>query len=163
MAPSIPGDRVEPGGAVRAKGRESKAELSNQVADLIGVASRMIRRAAHRDFGPLGVTPGQMRALRTIARRGGVTRMSDLADDLRIARRSATSVVDDLEAEQLVQRSADPEDRRGVLVSITPKGSDLLETITDRHRVAASEITASLSRDELEQLRGLLRLVCHEG
>ena len=59
---------------------------------------------ANHDLGPLGVTWAQVRALRTVARCGGPVRMSELADRLGIARRSATSVVDELVERGLVGR-----------------------------------------------------------
>ncbi|MDD0859754.1 MarR family transcriptional regulator [Arthrobacter alpinus] len=43
----------------------------------------------------------------------GDVRLKDLAERLRIAPRSATEVVDQLEAKGLVRREADPSDRRG--------------------------------------------------
>ena len=84
---------------------------------------------ANRDLGPLGVTWGQVRALRTLARCDGPVRMSELADRLGIARRSATSVVDELVERGLVARHADPTDRRAVEVAVTPAGSRLLDDL----------------------------------
>lgn len=139
-------------------GRSIPADpLSAEVADLIGTVGRRIRRATSRELGPLGVTWGQVRALRTLARCGGPVRMSDLADRLRIARRSATSVVDELADRGLAVRQPDPTDRRAVAVTVTPAGWALLEGLTDRRRSAAAELTASLSPTELAQLRDLLQ------
>src|SRR5262245_50059742 len=64
----------------------NRVETSAEVADLVAALSRRIRIDASRDLGPLGVTWGQVRALRTLARAGGPLRMSDLADRLDIAR-----------------------------------------------------------------------------
>lgn len=130
---------------------------SADVADLIAAVSRRIRRAANRDLDPLGVTWGQVRALRTLARCGEPVRMSDLADRLRIARRSATSVVDELAERGLVARSADPRDRRAVTVEVTPAGWALLEQLTASRRTAAADLTSSLTGAELATLRDLLR------
>jgi DNA-binding MarR family transcriptional regulator len=134
----------------------SRAETSTEVVDLIGAAARRIRTAANRELGPLGVTWGQLRALRTLARVDGAVRMSDLADRLGIARRSATSVVDDLVARGLVERRADPDDRRAVEVAVTPTGVRLLDQVRVRRRQAATELMADLSAAELVALRDLL-------
>ena len=49
--------------------------------------------------------------------------MSELAARLDIARRSATSVVDELVERGLVERHADPADRRAVAVVVTQLAS----------------------------------------
>lgn len=134
-----------------------KEGASADVADLIAAVSRRIRRAANHDLEPLGVTWGQVRALRTLARCGKAVRMSGLADRLRIARRSATSVVDELAERGLVARSSDPDDRRAVTVDVTPDGWALLERLTARRRAAAAELTSSLTAAELTTLRDLLQ------
>ena len=134
----------------------TRAEMSAEVADLVGAAARRIRLHANRDLGPLGITWGQMRALRTLAHCDGPVRMSDLAARLGIARRSATSVVDDLVERGLVARHADPTDRRAVEVAVTPAGIRLLDDLRARRHSAAGELTAALTLAELTQLRDLL-------
>jgi DNA-binding MarR family transcriptional regulator len=132
-------------------------DVALEVGDLIASVSRRIRRAANRDLGPLGITWSQLRALRTVAGSDGAVRMSDLADRLGIARRSATSVVDDLVTLGLVERRADPHDRRAVDVAVTPKAHRLLRRLHDRRRSAAREVTAALSPADLARLAALLR------
>ena len=83
--------------------------------------------------------------------------MSELADRLGIARRSATSVVDELVGRGLVERSADPADRRSVAVDMTPSGWQLLDGFTAHRHAAADEFTAGLTSAELTSLRDLLR------
>ncbi len=134
----------------------TRVETAAEVADLVAATSRRIRIAANRDLGPLGVTWSQVRALRTLARCDGPVRMSDLAERLGIARRSTTSVVDELVERGLVERLADPGDRRAVEVGVTPAGHRLLDDLRTRRRTAASELTAALSTAELATLRDLL-------
>jgi len=86
-------------------------------------------------------------------------RLSDLAERLRVAPRSATEVVDGLVERGLVTRGPDPSDRRAVLVDLTAAGH---RTVTDIHRsqaAAADETFGSLSERDRAQLRRLLRRV----
>jgi len=138
-------------------------ELSAEVADLIAGVGRRIRRATNHDLEPLGVTWGQVRALRTLGRGDGPVRMSELADRLRIARRSATSVVDELVERGLVARAADPADRRAVTVAVTPAGRALLEQLVTRRRAAAADLTSPLTPAELATLRDLLTRIAPSG
>ena len=134
------------------------ADLATEVADLLHSVNRTIRRAA----GGMGDahSPGQMRALRVIWRGTEPPRMSELADALGIARRSATSVVEDLERLGLVERVDDPVDRRSVRVRLTEAGRRRMAAARRRRLDAAAKVLGRLDETELASLRGLLaRLV----
>src|SRR4051794_13856317 len=93
-----------------------------EVADLLHQVNRMIRRQGQVEAGPDGVTGSQMRAMRVLAASVEPMRMSELAVRLGIARRSATSVVDELEESGAVERIDDACDRRAVGVRLTALG-----------------------------------------
>jgi DNA-binding MarR family transcriptional regulator len=131
--------------------------LADEVAELLVGLARHTREVARRDLDPLGVTWAQVRALRAVARGDGPMRMSHVADRLGIARRSATSVVDELERRGLVERRSDPADRRAVTVQVTEKGRELLADLDRRRHAAAGAMAAALSDEDLRTLRDLLR------
>lgn len=132
-------------------------DVAAEIADLIHGVGRRIRAIANEGLEPLAVTPAQARALRTLANAGRPMRMSDLAERLRIARRSATTVVDELAARGLVERLADTDDRRAVLVAVTAAGRHIVAELADRRHDAARKLSAGLSRADLVALRALLR------
>ncbi|MGH2540699.1 MAG: MarR family winged helix-turn-helix transcriptional regulator [Actinomycetota bacterium] len=136
---------------------EAADPLGDEVAHLLLAVTRRARSAVNKDLGPLGVSWSQVRALRTLARHGEPIRMSELAERLGIARRSATSVVDELAERGLVTRRRDPDDRRAVAVEVAAAGWSLLDELDHRRRAAASRLTSVLSRRELVTLRNLLR------
>src|SRR5688500_11281333 len=138
-------------------GTPTKAAISDEVADLLHRVNRRIRATANEDLGPLGVTPAQARALRTLARSDGPIRMSELADRLRLARRSTASVIDALAARGLVARRPDPVDRRAVAVEVTPAGWSMLDEVERARRAAAARVAGGLDRRDLVALRDLLR------
>lgn len=135
----------------------SRIPVELEVADLIHAANRRIRTATYQDLDPLDVTPAQARALRVLHRAGGRMQMSELADRLRIARRSATSVVDELVGRGLVARHDVPSDRRAVVITPTTTGSELLAELTGRRLAAARGVLAALGEHDLATLRDLLR------
>jgi DNA-binding MarR family transcriptional regulator len=134
-------------------------DLATEVADLLHHVNHTIRRQAVVESDPNGVTSSQMRAMRTLIRRGAPMRMSELADALGIVRRSATSVVDDLEHSGLVERIADPADRRAVGVQLTDTGHKVMADARRRRRTAAGRVLAPLGESDLEALRSLLERV----
>ena len=74
------------------------------------------------DAGPVGHHPGPLAGAARAAAGTAPMRLSELSDRLHIAPRSATEVVDALEARGLVERRPDPSDRRATLVELTEHG-----------------------------------------
>lgn len=99
---------------------------------------RTIRRFLHFSENAAraaGLTPQQHQAL--LAVRGhpeGSPSVGDLADSLQLQPHSAAGLVDRLVRQELVTRVGDAKDRRRVLVHITPRGAELLESLTATHR-----------------------------
>ena len=132
-------------------------DLAADVADLLHQVNHRIRRQAAETLEPLGATTAQMRAIRALARRGTPMRMSELSEALGIVRRSATSVVDDLEQLGFARRVDDPTDRRAVGVELTPAGRKVMADARRRRRAAAGQVLEPLADHELRTLRDLLQ------
>lgn len=130
---------------------------SAEIADHLEFLSRRMRHAARTQFEPLGLTPSLARAMGIIGRAKEPIRMSDLADRLRIARRSATSVVDELAERGLVARSDDATDRRAVVISLTSEGHALMHEMRARRRKAGAQLVAGLDSTDQQTLLELLR------
>jgi DNA-binding MarR family transcriptional regulator len=135
------------------------SDLATDVADLLHHVNHAIRRQASADAEPSGITSSQMRALRVLSRRGSPMRMSELADALGIVRRSATSVVDDLEQLDLAERIGDPTDGRAVAVQLTHAGRKAMADARRRRRTAAGRVLQPLDESELDSLRALLQRI----
>ena len=127
------------------------------VLDGLFGATRRLRAASARALAPLGLTPFQERAVRVVTRSDpdGI-RMGELADRLGVVPRSATGVVDDLEAAGLVRRTPDPISRRSVLVSLTDQGQLLQDDLRSARRAAGEELLAPLDSDQRRSLADLL-------
>lgn len=80
-------------------------------------------------------------------------RLGALAGWLQIAPRSATEVVDALEAQGLVARTPDPADRRAVLVGLTDQGRQVATEIRAARRAATETLLDELSSGDRAQLR----------
>lgn len=150
------------------------------LGDLMHVVFRRLRRRWSAQLEPLGVTPHQVRALRGVAEGagGGIgsgagaraasrpvadddagVRLRDLAERLRIAPRSTTDVVDQLESRGLVERAADPADRRAVRIRLTDAGRGLLRRVHEARRTEAADFFAVLAPADRAELARLLARV----
>ena len=133
--------------------------MENDLADLFLKAAKRIRRHQVERLAPLGLTPAQSRALRVIIGTEGPLRMTDLARRLDIVPRSATTLVDALEADGLVTREPDPANRRSLLVRPTDEGRAVRARIAGTRREAAREVLSPLSDAQRETLRDLLTVI----
>ena len=90
-------------------------------------ASEAISRAA-------GVTQQQYQALLAIkATDHGEMTMKDLAETLLLTHHAAVQLVDRLTKAGCAQRTQSQEDRRVVLLTLTPQGDDLVNELAERH------------------------------
>ncbi|MGN6030191.1 MAG: MarR family winged helix-turn-helix transcriptional regulator [Thermomicrobiales bacterium] len=87
------------------------------------------------------LTLPQLRSLRAIAASDGGMLTSILARHLRSAPPTVTRIVDGLVERGLVERQADPDDRRRWRLVILPPGADLLDTYESRlHDILAARL-----------------------
>lgn len=84
--------------------------------------TRQLRR--HRSDN--GLTLNQQQVLGEVSR-SGVTTPAELAARLHVRVQSLTDAINNLDAEGLIARRTDPDDRRRQLIEITTAGTDLLE------------------------------------
>jgi DNA-binding MarR family transcriptional regulator len=129
---------------------------SGTLSELLMHAARAQRRRWRELLEPWGLTPSQSRALRVLGDRDA-TRVSDLADALRIAPRSATEVADGLETRGLVERAADPADRRAVLLRLTDAGRAIRDEVAVARAADARTFFGRLEAEDRAALARLLR------
>ena len=132
------------------------ADAVGQLAELLMQATTRLRRGSAKELAPLGVTFGQARVMRVLARAREPMRMADLAAALEIVPRSVTTVVDALEEAGLVCREPDPHDRRSVLVAPTTAGHAALERMNRARRATAEDLFGRLTERDRATLLNLL-------
>jgi MarR family transcriptional regulator, organic hydroperoxide resistance regulator len=82
----------------------------------------------------------------------GPSRMSIIASSIGIAVSTATGIVDNLVRKGLVTRSADPEDRRLVICSLSPQGRDTMSMMWTLGQLQMKKLLHGLSVEELEKV-----------
>ncbi len=140
---------------------EGQTDISAKLAELLTRASWRLRINERKALAPHGLTFAQARALRTLVDAGPI-RIGDLAAALEIVPRSATSRVDDLEEAGLVSRSADPDDRRSVIIAVTSQGQELVNRLRAERRVGAENLFAPLSAEDKAELLRILSTLTND-
>ena len=85
-------------------------------------AARELQARLDSALDEIGLSSGKVGVLKTLAKAEKPVPLSELAECNKCVRSNVTQLVDRLEADGLVRREADPDDRRGTLASLTPEG-----------------------------------------
>jgi DNA-binding MarR family transcriptional regulator len=85
-----------------------------------------------------------------------------VADMLDLSPSAMTNRLDRLEEDGLVTRARDTEDRRSVLVSLTPRGEEVVGQAVERQAKEESSLLAVLSEADQRRLNALLRALSLE-
>lgn len=104
-----------------------RSELALQLADAVAAASQAVQKAGDRAFRSYGLSHRAHTALQAVDQGGpdGI-RPSEVAAHLSVSRAAATTFIQRLEAKGLVETTPDPEDDRGVRVTLTRHGLEML-------------------------------------
>jgi DNA-binding MarR family transcriptional regulator len=136
------------------------SDLASRLRLDIARMARRLRQEAGADL-----SPSQTAALATIERHGPLT-PSELATRERVQRPTVTRVLARLEEAGLIQRAADPEDRRSSLVTVSADGASLLAVARSRKDLYLARRLESLDADDratLDRAAAILERMLQEA
>jgi len=129
--------------------KAAERDLGGLAAHLRLVITRTARRLRQEAGTDLG--PSQLSALASVERHGPLT-PSELARIERIQRPSATRIVARLEEAGLVERVADPTDKRSFTVAVNADGRTLLKKLRTRKNAYLARRMRGLDEADLATL-----------
>jgi DNA-binding MarR family transcriptional regulator len=125
---------------------------------LLFVANRELERRAHDALVAAGITDITMAQARVAARIGpDGSRVSDLAEQARVAKQSAAFLIEQLEAAGYVERAPDPTDRRARLVRLTTRARRVAEVADAEVQRVLTEWADHVGEERLRQVHETLR------
>src|SRR5258706_10630269 len=121
--------------------------------------SREIELRLEPVYATSDLEPGWYDVLATLRRAGPPyqLRPTDFAASLMLTSSGTTKRLDRLEAAGHITREPDPNDRRGVLITLTSSGRSLICEAALQHIAHEHRILSGLTREEQRQLADLLR------
>lgn len=122
---------------------------------LLADVSRLMRRAFQRGLEGSSLTLAQARALVHVSRNEGI-RQVELADLLEIQPISLARLLDQLAEHDLVERRADPADRRAYRVFLKPAAAAHLTAIEQVARAIRAEALSGIDRQQAAALMDAL-------
>jgi DNA-binding MarR family transcriptional regulator len=142
--------------------QRERPDLDSSPIGVIGRISRLARELEARlepVYKAHGLEPGWHDVLATLRRTGPPyqLRPTEFTDALMLTSSGTTKRLDRLERAGLITRAPDPADRRGTLITLTPKGLELIDDVTEGHLDNERNLLAALSEPEQRRLADLLR------
>ncbi|MEO6582669.1 MAG: MarR family transcriptional regulator [Sphingomicrobium sp.] len=118
----------------------------------IGETATALRRAFDRRAGSHGITRAQWRVLARLNRTPGL-RQVELADQLDMEAITLCRIVDRLAEAGLVERQADPEDRRAWRLVLTDQAAPVVTTLSALADDLAEEALAGMDAGQRDAVR----------
>jgi DNA-binding MarR family transcriptional regulator len=115
-------------------------------------------------LGEVGLSIAKMGLIANLVDIDEAISLSRLADRCACVRSNITQLVDRLESDGLVQREADPDDRRSIRATLTPAGRERYEAgravLEDRVGAMVARIGGKIPNSIIEQMERLAGRAC---
>lgn len=132
--------------------------MSETIGFLLNDTARLFRRSFNARTRDSGITALQWRLITYLKRHEGV-RQGPLAELIEVEPITLSRMVDRLVEAELVERRADPADRRAWQLYLTPRASELLNGMRPIADALTAEAIEGLSAAEVDQLTDLVERV----
>ena len=132
--------------------------MSETIGFLLNDTARLFRRSFNARTKGSGITALQWRLITYLKRHEGI-RQGPLAELIEVEPITLSRMIDRLEEGGLVERRADPADRRAWQLYLTPRAGDLLGGMREMADALTAEATEGLSDAEHDQLIDLVERV----
>ncbi|WP_085033826.1 MarR family winged helix-turn-helix transcriptional regulator [Ensifer aridi] len=147
---------------ILAQWRRERPELDVSAMGLLGRLARLrahVSREQEKVFAEHGLTSASFDVLATLRRSGPPFQLSpgDLLAATMVTSGTMTNRIDQLEKAGLVERLNNPEDRRGVIIALTPEGLKRINAAATAHVANQQRLVAGLAPGDREALDALLR------
>lgn len=133
-----------------------KANLALSLWVKLARASATFGKLSTENIRSFGLTEPQFAVLECLGHLGPL-KLSILSKKMLVSSGNMTCIVDNLEDEHLVERMPSREDRRAILVQLTPKGKKIFDKIFIKHAEFITKIAGVLTENEQETLAQLLK------
>lgn len=137
-----------------------KNSFTDEISDVLMMAYRLNRAFSQgrEDDCPNTLSQTQVQAL-IMVHRQGVLNMSQLAKAMMVTRQQLTKIVDALVEKGMVERGADPHNRRHVMISASEQGDQFLHKLFMEKTALFSERLDALGEGQSERMLEAIRTI----
>ena len=147
---------------ILAQWNSERPDLDVTPMGLLGRIARLrthLAREIEKTLAVHGLNSASFDVLATLRRSGPPYRLSpgDLIATTMVSSGTMTNRLDQLEKAGFIERSHNPDDRRSVIIALTPEGFALVDEAVTSHVENEHRLLDGLSAEERRTLDGLLR------
>jgi MarR family transcriptional regulator, transcriptional regulator for hemolysin len=132
---------------------------SDDPLHLLMFAARSLMLHMDKSLYEIGLSAAKFGALAQLHHAGEPLGIGQLAKHMGSAKSNATQLVDRLETDALVCRLPNPEDRRSILVQVTPRGNQCFHEGLEIRNQVSQHLREVLSDEEYTQLVDILKRI----
>ncbi len=133
------------------------ADLALSMWVKLARASDTFASLTAKDIDSYGLTVPQFGVIESLGHLGPM-KIGEMCSKKLMSGGNITVVIDNLEKQELVERTKDETDRRAYVLRLTPKGEEKFKEMFPKHAIFIENIIAStLTEVELHQLSALLK------
>jgi len=141
---------------------QERPDLNVEPMEVIGrikQLSQYFLREMDKTFSAHGLNGAKFDVLATIRRSGAPYGLSpsDLMASTMVTSGTMTNRIDQLVKDGLVERTPNPQDARGFIISLTNKGHALIDRVLNEHVKTQAQLTAVLTKEDRKTLNSILR------
>lgn len=126
---------------------------SFEVLKLIKRVSENMKQEIHKQFGEMNLTAPQGMLIGTLAK-NGPTKVTDLSEKMCLSNSTVSGIIDRLEKCGHVQRIRSQEDRRVVVIDLTP---EFRSTIGGQFRIVDEMMAKVIARASAEEMEDIIK------
>lgn len=136
--------------------------LSRRLGYLLKQAFKDLEELHREHLDPLGISGRELSVMLLLDAREPESQQAT-AERLQVDRTTMVALLDGLEAKGLVERHADPGDRRRNVVALTDRGRRILEPAVQASDEAEAQLLGALDESDRAKLRALLARLSADG
>lgn len=140
------------------KNRYKDYDLDNNIGFLVSDAHHMVTAVIDKIMAPLGLTRSQLRVLLFLMRQDGYTQV-ELAEQLEIGKVAMGGLLDRLGKKALINRRADPKDKRAKRIYLSKKINKLYSPMEELGDGLMEKLLADIDQKQQKQFVNNLKIL----
>lgn len=129
--------------------------------ELLDIRSNFLRIPSHQKISKL--MQGESFVLNYLNTNGMTARPKELSQKLSVSTARIASLLNHLEEKGLINRTADPEDFRQIIVQITPEGVELIQQIRSDVLEYTTKMLEGLGPDDAREYIRIQKRILHNS
>ena len=138
-------------------------ELKECINFLLTTAQHTVFQYLSQRLAPYDITPSQYGILNCLWLGGGTCLPRQIAEMLCLETSTVSGILDRMQKKDLIDRVINPDNRREILVMITPKGEALKEPVLKIIDEVNEEVLKDFSPKETDFIRKSLRQIAEKA